>query len=216
VNVDIAGPAGRLEALFEGPDAPAFAAVVCHPHPRLGGTMHTHAAYRLAKAVVARGGAVLRFNFRGTGRSAGAYDAGRGEAEDARAALTWLAGAAPGVPLLSCGFSFGAWMAALAGGGNPPIAAYLLAGVALRVEGMEDFRETGRLRDLAVPVAIVQGEDDPLGPPAEVEAALTGSRGPRRLAAVKGAGHLFLEDLPGLQREAEAALEWLVGEAARA
>jgi alpha/beta superfamily hydrolase len=62
MNVDLAGPAGRLEALVEGPDAPAFAAVVCHPHPAMGGTMHTHAAYRLAKAAVARGGAALRFN----------------------------------------------------------------------------------------------------------------------------------------------------------
>jgi alpha/beta superfamily hydrolase len=210
VNVDLAGPAGRLEALVEGPEAPPFAAVVCHPHPAMGGTMHNHATYRLAKAVLSRGGAALRFNTRGTGRSAGAYDAGRGEADDARAALAWLAEARPGVPLLACGFSFGAWMAAIAGAGDPRVRAFLLAGVALRVDGLEDFRETGRLRELAAPLAIVQAEQDPLGPPAEVEGCLAGSRGPRRFAVVAKAGHLFLEDLPGLQREAEVALDWLV------
>lgn len=209
MNVDVAGPAGRLEALVEGPEGAAFAAVVCHPHPAMGGTMHTHAAYRLAKAVVARGGAALRFNFRGVGRSAGRHDAGRGEADDARAALGWLAAHRPGVPLLACGFSFGAWMALLAGGPDARVAGLLLAGVAVKAAGLEDFRETGRIRDLEKPVAIVQAAEDTLGPPAEIEAAVRGSRAPRRLAVVPGATHLFVEALPALQREAEACVDWL-------
>jgi alpha/beta superfamily hydrolase len=212
VNLDLPGPAGRLEAMLDGPADPAFAALVCHPHPALGGTMHTHGAYRLAKAAVARGGVALRFNFRGVGRSAGAYDAGRGEADDARAALAWLARERPDVPLLSCGFSFGAWMAALAGGADPAVRGLLLAGVALRAAGLEDFRETGRLRELEKPLAIVQAEHDQFGPPAEIEEALRGSRGPRRVHVLRGATHLCVEDLPGLQREAEAALDWLLGE----
>jgi alpha/beta superfamily hydrolase len=210
VQLDLAGPAGRLEALVEGPEAAAFAAVVCHPHPAMGGTMHNHATYRLAKAVVARGGVALRFNFRGVGRSAGAYDAGRGEADDVRTALDWLATARPGVPLLGCGFSFGAWMTALACGDDARVTGLLLAGVALRVEGLEDFRRTGRIRDLTKPVAVVQAADDTLGPPDELRDALAGSRGPRRLAVVPGATHLFVEALPALQREAEAALDWLL------
>jgi alpha/beta superfamily hydrolase len=210
VRVDLAGPAGRLEALVEGPEPAAFAAVISHPHPALGGTMHNHATYRLAKAVVARGGVALRFNFRGVGRSAGAYDAGRGEEDDTRAALDWLAAARPGVPLVGCGFSFGAWMTALACGDDPRVAGLLLAGVALRAEGLEDFRRTGRIRDLAKPVAVVQAADDTLGPPDELRDALAGSRGPRRLAVVPGATHLFVEALPALQREAEAALDWLL------
>ncbi len=213
MNVDLPGPAGRLEALSEGPADAAFAAVVCHPHPGFGGTMHNHATYRLAKAVVARGGAALRFNTRGTGRSAGAYDAGRGEAEDTRAALEWLATSYPGRPLLACGFSFGAWMALLAGGEDPRVSGLLLAGVALHAQGLEDFRRTGRIRDLAKPVAIVQAGADALGPPAELEEAIAGSRAPRRLAIVPGATHLFVEDLPALQREAEAAIDWLRGAA---
>jgi alpha/beta superfamily hydrolase len=213
VNVDLPGPAGRLEALVEGPDDAPFAAVVCHPHPAMGGTMHTHAAYRLAKAVVSRGGQAIRFNFRGTGRSAGTYDAGRGEADDTRAALAWLARTRPGIPLLSCGFSFGAWMAVLAGTDDPRVSGLLLAGVALHAAGLEDFRESGRLQASAKPLAVIQAELDALGPPGELEEALAGSRGPRRLTIVRGATHLFTEDLPALQREAEAALDWLRGSA---
>jgi len=215
MQVDLQGPAGRLEALAEGPSDAAFAAVVCHPHPGMGGTMHTHAAYRIAKAVVAKGGMALRFNTRGTGRSAGAYDGGRGEADDTRAALDWLARERPAIPLLACGFSFGAWMALVAGGDDARVRGLLLAGVALHAEGLEDFRRTGRLlRDVAKPVAIVQAENDPLGAPSEIDEAIRGSRGPRRLAIVRGATHLFVEDLPALQREAEAALGWVLEAAA--
>ncbi|HEY6006083.1 MAG TPA: alpha/beta family hydrolase [Anaeromyxobacter sp.] len=211
MQADVVGPAGRLEALLEdAPDA-AFAAVVCHPHPRFGGTMNTHAVHRLAKAVRARGGASLRFNFRGVGRSAGSYAAGDGEAEDARAALDWLAAAKPGLELLACGFSFGAWMAVLAGGGDGRVAGLLLAGLALRAPDLQRFRESSLVRDVAKPVAIVQAEADEFASPDEVRAAIEGSRGPRRLATVKGAKHLFTEDLPALQREAEAALDWLRG-----
>jgi alpha/beta superfamily hydrolase len=210
MQLDLPGPAGRLEALLEGPDTATFAALVCHPHPSYGGTMHTHAAYRIAKAVVAVGGAALRFNFRGVGRSAGRFDAGAGEAEDTRAALDWLARERPGVPLLACGFSFGAWMTLLAAGRDPRVPALLLAGVALRAPGGEEFRQGGRIVELEKPIALVQGEHDELASPAEVEELVRGSRGPRRLAVVRGASHLFVEDLPAFQREVESALRWLL------
>lgn len=210
MNVDLHGPAGRLEALLDDAPGASFAAVVCHPHPRFGGTMHNHATYRLAKAVLAKGGAALRFNFRGVGRSAGAYDGGDGEADDARAALDALAAARPGLPLLACGFSFGAWMAILAGGADPRVSGLLLAGLALRAPDLQRFRDAGRVREVEKPVAIVQAERDEFGTPPEVEAALAGSRGPRRLAVLAGASHLCTEDLPGLQREAEAGLDWLL------
>jgi alpha/beta superfamily hydrolase len=210
VNVDLHGPAGRLEALLDDAPGASFAAVVCHPHPRFGGTMHNHATYRLAKAIGAKGGAALRFNFRGVGRSAGAYDGGDGEADDARAALDALAAERPGLPLLACGFSFGAWMAILAGGADPRVSGLLLAGLALRAPDLQRFRDAGRVREVEKPVAIVQAERDEFGTPPEVEAALAGSRGPRRLAVLAGASHLCTEDLPGLQREAEAGLDWLL------
>jgi alpha/beta superfamily hydrolase len=217
MQVDLVSTAGRLEALLEEPLHPGskgpearFAAIVCHPHPLFGGTMHTHAAYRMARAVRARGGTALRFNFRGVGRSAGRYDGGDGEVDDARAALSFLASAKPGLPLLACGFSFGAWMALLAGRDDPRVRGILLAGLALRAPDFAGFRESGRVREVEKPVAVVQAEGDELGSPEDVRAAMEGSRGPRRLATVKGATHLFTEDLPALQREVEAALDWLV------
>ena len=214
MQLDLQGPAGRLEAILERPLAPgpaALAAVVCHPHPLFGGTMHNHATYRLAKAARAAGGDVLRFDYRGVGRSAGTYGGGDGEALDAAAALAWLAHERPGVPLLACGFSFGAWMAILAGGEAPRVAGLLVAGLALRAPDLERFRESGRARELEQPLAVIQAERDEFGTPAEVEAALAGSRGPRRVVGVAGATHLFTEALPALQREAEAALGWLLG-----
>jgi hypothetical protein len=214
VRLDLHGPAGRLEALLDDAPDVSFAALVCHPHPRFGGTMHNHATYRLAKAVRARGGAALRFQYRGVGRSAGTYDRGDGEAEDAAAALEWLAAEKPGLPLVACGFSFGAWMALVAGGAHPRVAGLLLAGLALRAPDLERFRESGRVRAVEKPVAIVQAESDQFGTPPEVEAAIAGSQAPRRLAVVAGATHLFTEDLAGLQREAEAALGWLLGDRA--
>ncbi|HET8540985.1 MAG TPA: alpha/beta family hydrolase [Anaeromyxobacter sp.] len=212
MQLDLTGPAGRLEAIFEAAAGRAgtFAALVCHPHPRFGGTMHNHATYRLAKAVRARGGDALRFNFRGVGRSAGRYGGGDAEALDAAAALDWLARERPGVPLLACGFSFGAWIAILAGGADPRVSGLLLAGLALRAPDLERFRESGRARDVERPLAVIQAERDQFGTPAEVEAALAGSRGPRRVVAVPGATHLLAEDLGALQREAEAAIAWLL------
>lgn len=215
MNVDIAGPAGRLEAILEGGEEATFAAVVCHPHPRFGGTMHTHAAYRLARAVRARGGVALRFNYRGVGRSAGGYDAGRGEADDTRAALAWLAREHPDLPRLGCGFSFGAWMVAAAAGDDAGVRGLLLAGLALHTRDIEGpVRDPARLVRIAKPLALVQAERDEFAAPEECSAALAGSAGPRRVTVVPGATHLFTEDLAALQREAEAALDWLLGEIA--
>ena len=208
MQVDLHGPAGRLEALLEEGHGPTFAALVCHPHPRYGGTMHNHATYRLAKAVRARGGAALRFNYRGVGRSAGGYDAGRGEADDARTALAWLARERPGLPRLACGFSFGAWMAVTAGDEDPGVHAMVVAGLALRSPDLELVRDVDRIRKVRKALALVQAELDEYGSPDEIRTVLAGSAGPRRIAVVHGARHLFGEDLAGLQREAEAAIAW--------
>jgi alpha/beta superfamily hydrolase len=175
--------------------------------------MHNHATYRLAKAVRTLGGTALRFNFRGVGRSAGRYAGGGGEADDAAAALAWLARERTDLPRVACGFSFGAWAAAIAGERDPGVRGFLLAGVAIRAPDLSDLRDAARLREIARPVAIVQAERDEFGSPDEVREAVAGSAGPRRIAVVSGATHLFGEDLAALQREAEAGLGWILGEA---
>src|SRR5215469_7250647 len=107
---DVPGPAGILEALLEEPDerAPHMAALVCHPHPLYGGTMHNKVVYRLARGLRRAGCVVLRFNFRGVGRSHGEHAHLAGEIEDARMALDWLRARYPDLPYMLAGFSFGA------------------------------------------------------------------------------------------------------------
>ena len=114
------GPAGRLESLLWSVaetehSAPPFAAVVCHPHPLFGGTMHNKVVYQTAKTLHRFGLPVLRFNFRGVGMSEGAHDKGSGEEADVNAALNFMAAEYPGVPLLLAGFSFGSWVGLRAG-----------------------------------------------------------------------------------------------------
>jgi alpha/beta superfamily hydrolase len=175
--------------------------------------MHTHAAYRLAKAVRAKGGLALRFNYRGVGRSAGRYDAGRGEADDTRAALAFLAKEKPELPRLGLGFSFGAWMIAAAAADDPEVRGILLAGLALETADIEGpVRDPGILRRIARPLALVQADRDEFARPDAARAALEGSAGPRRVTVVPNCTHLFTEDLAALQREAEASLDWLLGE----
>jgi alpha/beta superfamily hydrolase len=211
--IDLRGPAGRLEGILEGVAAPRLAAVVCHPHPLFGGTMHTHAVHRMARAIRLAGGLSLRFNYRGVGLSEGRYDQGRGEADDAEAALAFLAGRHPDLPRLCCGFSFGAFVALAAGPRDPGVRGLLLAGLAL--EPAADLpRDLGPLRALPLPVAVVQAEHDQFGAPDQVRAVLEGSAGPRRVAEVWRATHLFTEALDDLQLEAEAAVGWLLDSAA--
>jgi alpha/beta superfamily hydrolase len=207
--VDLTGPAGRIEALLEEVPGARFAALVCHPHPQYGGTMHNHATYRLARAVRRGGGTTLRFNYRGVGLSAGSYDGGRGEALDALAALAYLRDLDPARPLLCCGFSFGAWVA-VACAGEPGLLGLLLAGLPIRSAEVDTVRSPERVRATPLPIAVVQAEGDEFASPAEVRELLAGSAGPRRLVAVPGVTHLFDGDMPAMEREAGQALAWIL------
>jgi alpha/beta superfamily hydrolase len=203
VRLDLTGPAGRLEALLEEPAEPRFAALVLHPHPLHGGTMHNHATYQIARAARTAGGTTLRFHFRGVGLSAGRHDFGPGELEDARAALAWLGPRYPGLPLLAAGMSFGAFIALQLAVSEEAVRGALGAGVASRAF------EMGFVRDCPKRVAVVQGDQDEFGSVDEVRAMMEGPADRRHLAILPGVSHLFLEDLPGLQREAAAAWSWL-------
>src|SRR5205823_6461115 len=111
-SLSLEGPAGKLEALLEEPDAEAarVAFLVCHPHPQHGGTMHNKVVYRIARGLRRAGAVVLRFNYRGVNRSEGTFGHGIGEREDARAALAFLRTRYPDLPFALAGFSFGSRM----------------------------------------------------------------------------------------------------------
>ena len=197
------GPAGRLEAILWTPVAQArMAALVCHPHPLFGGTMHNKVVYQAAKSLDVLGLPVLRFNFRGAGTSGGAHDRGHGEQGDVKAALDFLTGEFPGLPLLLAGFSFGCW-------------------VGLRV-GCEDDRVT-ELIGLGTPVnntdfsflqtcaktkLFVHGSNDEHGDVRKVEALVASLPGDNRIVVVQDADHFFAGRLDQLH---EAITTWLVG-----
>lgn len=194
----IDGPAGRIEVLHRLPPrgvARWGAALVCHPHPLYGGTMHSRVTFHLARALLEAGFATLRFNFRGAGGSSGSHDEGRGELDDARAALDHLASLHPGEPLQVAGHSFGAWIGLRLGAVDGRIGRMAGAGVPVR---HYDFAFLAAARR---PTLLVQGEMDRFGSGEEV-AALAATLGPHvRAAVVPGADHFFqghLDVLRGL------------------
>ena len=185
--VQIEGPAGQLEALFhQRADAePRAAAVVCHPHPLYGGNMHNKVAHRLDKALFAAECALLRFNFRGVGASAGRHDDGYGEADDARAARDWMAARFPGTRLVMAGFSFGAARAMEAGWADERVVALVLAGAG---EAAFEDRIAAEAR---APVLLIHGTEDDTVPIEPARAWARDLQPPSELVEVSGADHFF-------------------------
>src|SRR5687768_7857474 len=181
------GPAGRLEALLMLPDGPAtVAAVVCHAHPLHGGVMHFKAVFRAAKGLQAHGAAVLRFNFRGVGRSEGTHDQGRGEQDDLRAAAAEMERRFPGLPLLLGGFSFGASMALRVGCGDARARALLAMGFPLSM-----IDDTAFLDGCAIPRLFVHGGADAFGSGDAIRTLVGRLPPPAELVVVEGADHFF-------------------------
>jgi alpha/beta superfamily hydrolase len=205
--VDLSGPAGRLEAVVnEGSlDAPC-AALVCHPHPLGGGTMHNKVAYHAMKALNAPewglGWPVLRFNFRGAGRSQGAHD-GEAETDDVQAALDWLENAY-NRPLVVVGFSFGAAMALAACCTHPKQAnrhrnIQALAALGLPIHSQGRLYRYPFLRDCAIPKLFLSGDLDQYAPAAELAQVVQMAAEPKRMVLVPGADHFFTGQLEPLQ-----------------
>jgi len=198
---DLAGPAGRLEAILMFPDGEAqAAAVVCHAHPLQGGVMHFKVVFRVAKALQSENVAALRFNFRGVGRSEGRHDEGRGEQDDVRAALDELARRFPGLPLLTSGFSFGSVMALRAGCADARVRALLALGFPMAMVQDRSF-----LQACARPRMFVQGADDAFGPGPALREIVGTLPEPKRLVVVPGADHFFTGQLEPMQ---EAVRAW--------
>jgi len=187
-NFFLGGPAGRLESILWTPTragAPPLAAMVCHPHPLFGGTMHNKVVYNAAKTMDALGIPVLRFNFRGTGLSAGAHDKGVGEQGDVQTALDFLASQFPSTPLLVAGFSFGSYVGLRAGCRDAR--AVELIGMGIPVNAT-DF---SFLQDCPKPKLFVQGGEDQFGARAKVEQVVGALNGETELVIVPNADHFF-------------------------
>jgi len=216
---EIQGPAGRLEALLTEPaqargvsaeglvhagveSGVRAAVVLAHPHPQHGGTMHTKAVYQSAKALARIGCAVLRFNFRGAGASAGQFTNGPGELDDCRAAVAFMRARYPGAPLWTGGMSYGSWVGMTVGAGEPDVTT--LIGIAVPIDRY-DFEA---VRTSAKAKFFIHGERDEVCPLKAIREFYARAADPKELVVVDGADHLF----DGKVGEVADALEELLGD----
>ena len=198
---EVPGPSGPLEILIDRPAGDPRAVVVfAHPLPTEGGTMHTKVVFQGAKALARIGCVVLRFNFRGVGRSAGEWDKGRGELDDFRAALDYMAGEYPGVQIWAAGFSFGSYVAMTAGAEDDRVCT--LIGIAPPV----DRYEFATVKQSTKPKFIVHGSEDELISLKLVRNFYAQLPEPKELIEIDRANHLF----DGQASEVGDALEELL------
>ena len=199
---EIPGPAGTLEALLDEPAAyrgvnddglvkvgrangVRAAVVIGHPHPQFGGTMHTKAVYQATKAFARIGCAVLRFNFRGAGRSQGVFDDGPGEMNDFRAALDFVHERYNGKPIWAAGMSFGAWIGLTVGASDERV--LTLIGISMPVTRY-DF---GVVASSTKPKFFIHGERDELASLKDMQKFYASAAEPKELAVIDAADHLF-------------------------
>jgi hypothetical protein len=191
------GPAGRLEAILEQPDdqVPVEAAVVCHPHPQHGGTMHNKVVYRLARGLRKAGCAVLRFNFRGVNLSHGAYDHGFGETEDARVAVAEIRRRFPALPMLVGGFSFGSRVALRIAADDQSLTRVIAVGFPTKYSNREYVYE------VRIPKLFVHSTHDEFGPRAEFQSFYDSLPEPKSLTWVEAEDHFFKNSLDAYEAE---------------
>jgi alpha/beta superfamily hydrolase len=202
----LAGPAGRLEALLnDGSPNATHAAVVCHPHPLYGGTLHNKVVFHAMKALNSFGFPVLRFNFRGTGLSEGEHAGGIGEVEDVRAALDWLEHEFT-LPVIFAGFSFGAAVGLRAAYSDDRVDALIALGlpaVAIAVGTQDRVYDFEFLRECTKPKLFVSGSRDQFGPPGKLEALVNTFADPKKLVRIEAGDHFF----EGRLKEMRVAIE---------
>jgi alpha/beta superfamily hydrolase len=203
---DLRGPAGRLEAILNtGREDALYAAVVAHPHPLGGGTMHNKVVYHAAKAFSSFGLPVLRFNFRGTGLSEGVHDEGRGEVDDVRAALDWI-DKEYRLPILFAGFSFGSNVGLRACCGDARVKGLVGLGLPVRADG-RDYTYGFLPACGSVPKLFVTGDHDAFAPQGVLESFLVSAPAPKRIVWVAGADHFFA----GVAQSPESKLDVMRG-----
>ena len=209
------GPAGRLEALLNaGAETATHAAVVCHPHPLFGGTLHNKVVFHTMKALHSFGFPVLRFNFRGTGLSQGEHDHGIGEVDDVRTALDWL-DCEYHLPLIFAGFSFGAAVGLRAACADPRVRATIALGVPVAPVAADT--EEPRvytyefLQSCDTPKLFVSGARDQFGPRAKLDALVASIPDPKKLVIIEGADHFFEGRLREMREAVETWVKTAVG-----
>jgi alpha/beta superfamily hydrolase len=202
---NLRGPAGRIEALLNlgRQDAP-YSAVVCHPHPLFGGTMHNKVVYHAMKTFQSFGLPVLRFNFSCAGLSEGAHDNGHGERDDLRAALDWMQ-QEYGRPILFAGFSFGSSVGLRVCCGDPRVIGMAALGLPVSAGGRE-YHYTF-LSACSQPKVFISGTEDQYGPRAAIEAVVAGATPPAKLVLIEGADHFFAGKLEQMQLALHAWME---------
>src|ERR1700690_843007 len=179
-SVFLEGPAGRLEALLEEPEerAPEGAALICHPHPQHGGTMHNKVVYRIARGLRRSGNVALRFNYRGVNLSEGSYDHGEGELDDARVALAFLKSRYPDLPVTLAGFSFGSRIALRLGCEGTGATRVIAVGFPTV------YKDRSYLDGCTRPRVFVQSTQDEFGPVEELNRIVEGLPEPKQVILV--------------------------------
>lgn len=204
-HVDLFSSAGRLEALYRELQDPAAIAVVCHPHPLGGGTLHNKVVFRAARGLENANVATLRFNFRGVGTSGGTHDAGEGEQQDVTAAIDWARRKHPGKKLIVGGFSFGAWVSSRVACETAEVDAMFLIGTPVN---KYDF---GYLRHCDKPMLILHGTQDEHGDVRKLEPLAQQIRNAETII-ITGADHFFTKQLDAVEETMRVwADEFLAG-----
>jgi alpha/beta superfamily hydrolase len=199
-NLFIPSPHGQLEAILKAPHGPTKGlALVLHPHPLLGGTMHNRVVFRAAAALNEAGLLTLRINFRGVGQSTGEHDEGRGEREDARAGLDYLEENYSGQEITLCGFSFGARVGLEVGIADERVARLISIGTPV------DRYDFSFLEECRKPILFVQGDRDEFGQVERLRGVVARIPAPADLKVIEGAGHFFDNQLDELKA---AITEW--------
>ncbi|MDX1582033.1 MAG: alpha/beta fold hydrolase [Thermoanaerobaculia bacterium] len=200
-HVDLYSDAGRLEALYRDVPDPVGVAIVCHPLPTHGGTMHNKVVFRAARGLEDAGFATLRFNFRGAGASQGRFDEGEGEQRDFEAALDWIRDKHPDKPVIAGGFSFGSWVSTRVACDSPHVDAVFLLGAPI------DKYSLHYLRSCPKPKLVIQGDRDEFGN-ADRLAELSVQWPETETIIVEGADHFFKRQLEVVQ---ESMKQWAIG-----